>query len=357
MDILVIALAAVALWGMSFSLRGHEDYLSRESTGSVKGIFAVIILYSHMRGYVTIPPTGSYMYSSLLGFLGQLMVVMFLLYSGYGVMEGVKKDRARYVGNFLTHRLLKVWIMFAMAVALFFILAVATGQEYSPAEYLLCWTGWESIGNSNWFVFDILVLYLLTYVALRAADLLHVGQGHVVVAVYILTLVFLMVLIFAGKGGWWYDTVLAYPTGMLFSIYRGRIEKTLRGWRWVVGAVVCGALFFFLQYGTQTLGRVLPWRLAAYLGLAGYLIASSVFALLVVMITMKLKFDNAVLRWLGGNAFAIYILQRLAMIVCAHYGINGRPLLFAAIVIPSTLLIAALFTSFTGKVNRKLFKG
>lgn len=56
MDILVIALAAVALWGVSFSLRGHEDYLSRESTGSVKGIFAVIILYSHMRGYVTISP-------------------------------------------------------------------------------------------------------------------------------------------------------------------------------------------------------------------------------------------------------------------------------------------------------------
>lgn len=63
MDILVIALAAVALWGVSFSLRGHEDYLSRESTGSVKGIFAVIILYSHMRGYVTIPPPQGVIYT------------------------------------------------------------------------------------------------------------------------------------------------------------------------------------------------------------------------------------------------------------------------------------------------------
>ena len=37
----------------------------------------------------------------------------------------------------------------------------------SLSRILLSLIGWKSIGNSNWYMFDILLLYVLTYVAFK----------------------------------------------------------------------------------------------------------------------------------------------------------------------------------------------
>lgn len=68
------------------------------------------------------------------------------------------------------------------------------------------------------------------------------------------------------------------------------------------------------------------------------------------MLTMKLRIHNRALNWLGVNAFAIYILQRLAMILCARVGLNADALTFFAAVIPATLLIAAVYTAATNRI-------
>lgn len=110
MDLLVVVLAIVCFYGLRFSWAGHADYIDRGQTDSIKGIFAIIILYSHMRWGIIPPPSGSYdrLFIFMLNFLGQLMVVMFLLYSGYGIMESLKRNKEKYIKTFFTHRLVKV---------------------------------------------------------------------------------------------------------------------------------------------------------------------------------------------------------------------------------------------------------
>lgn len=51
----MIILAVVCFYGIRVSPGGHDDYMSRAQTDSIKGIFAIIILYSHMRGYLPPP--------------------------------------------------------------------------------------------------------------------------------------------------------------------------------------------------------------------------------------------------------------------------------------------------------------
>lgn len=51
MVLLFVLLACVALYGVKFSSH-HEDYISKPVTDSIKGIFAIIIIYSHGRGYL-----------------------------------------------------------------------------------------------------------------------------------------------------------------------------------------------------------------------------------------------------------------------------------------------------------------
>lgn len=56
MDLLVVVLAIVCFYGLRFSWAGHADYINRGQTDSIKGIFAIIILYSHMRWGIIPPP-------------------------------------------------------------------------------------------------------------------------------------------------------------------------------------------------------------------------------------------------------------------------------------------------------------
>lgn len=50
-----------------------------------------------------------------------------------------------------------------MALALYLGLHLCFGAQPSLKTILLSMVCWESIGNSNWYIFAILCLYLLTW--------------------------------------------------------------------------------------------------------------------------------------------------------------------------------------------------
>jgi len=351
MDLFVIIFIVIVLWGIRWS-HFNEMYIGRETTTSIKGIFAIVILFNHAGQYLP-PPiinnwlTGDYrpLFDLVLGFLGQLMVVMFLVYSGYGIMESFKRKRGEYLDGFLRKRVLKTFVHFDIAVGLFLILALTLGHDYSISEILWSFTGWLSIGNSNWFIFDIIVLYLLTYAGLVTVERFGLSEKTFLWLIYGLSLTFLIFMLLAkGNDAWWYDTILSFPTGMLWSVYRERIETACRESKryWPIFFTTLLAFTSFYIAGQQ------------YKAVFSF-IASPLFGLLVILLTMKLRIGNVALHWLGINAFSIYILQRLAMIVATEYGLNTMPVLFMLIVVPTTLLIARTFTACTDRLDRRLF--
>lgn len=58
---------------------------------------------------------------------------------------------------------------------------------------------------------------------------------------------------------------------------------------------------------------------------------------------------------LGRNAFAIYILQRLPMLLLANYGLNLRPAFFIPLSILIIIPLAEAFTRLTDRIDRQLF--
>lgn len=275
--------------------------------------------------------------------MSQLIVVMFLVYSGYGIMESYRRKRTKYLQGFLKNRVLRTLIHFDIAVSLFLILAIVLGHEYTTEQYLLSWIGWLSIGNSNWFMFDIISLYLLAYCGLFVVERYKLSEKTYLWIIFALSCS-LQLFLLKTKNLWWYDTILAFPIGMLWSAYRKQIEKFCSEPQryWAAFMVIASCFLLFLFGGRN--------YKAAFL-----FIASPLFGILVIMLSMKMKIGNAALNWLGTNAFAIYILQRLSMIVASEYGLNQNSFIFMAVVIPATLIIAALFTSFTNCIDRKLF--
>lgn len=164
MFIAYILLASLYVYRIHF-MAFNYDYCSREQTTSIKGIFVILVFLSHFSSYVTW--TGNKldeMFLILNSRIGQLMVVMFLFYSGFGIYRKIMENEG-YIKGFLKKRFLPVWSQFAICVGLFLVMDLAIGRlsSYSIGHVLLAFTGWTSIGNSNWFMFDTFALYLLVF--------------------------------------------------------------------------------------------------------------------------------------------------------------------------------------------------
>lgn len=146
----------------------YDDYISKEQCNCIKGFFIVIVFCRHIYPYLAVAgydfsQFGDGVFRIIDANMGQLLVVMFLFYSGYGVMEQIKKKGMVYVNDIPKKRILTTIANFDVAVLLFLIVGMFLDHDYMAQDILLAFTGWTSIGNSNWYIFVILCCYVSTY--------------------------------------------------------------------------------------------------------------------------------------------------------------------------------------------------
>ena len=111
MIVFFLVIALLCLWGFGFRREADGDYLSRQQGDSVKGIFILMVFLFHANSYVQ---EAGYAYAhwtdavflDLCAKFGQLIVVMFLFFSGYGVMSAIRNKGAAYVQAMPRHRIL-----------------------------------------------------------------------------------------------------------------------------------------------------------------------------------------------------------------------------------------------------------
>ena len=338
MTILLLILLLLCLWGIRFS-GFHRDFLSPAGTTAVKGLFTFLILFSHARGYLQLSASWiDSVYVTVQNHLGQLIVALFFFYSGYGIWESFRK-KDRYEKNFFRKRILKILIHFDIAVLLYIVVQLFIPIVYPARAYLLCWVGYESVGNSNWFIFVILCLYLAALMGMY----FHRKAGRWgIPVVLLLTAVLWAALRFgAGKESWWLDTMAVFPLGMAASAVREPLVRLLqkRGMPMVLTGL---ALLLFAG-----------WKVVA--GNDVYGIAACLFCCLVVTASAWIKVDNPVLQWAGKNAFTIYIIQRLPMIVLTALGLNKQPAVFLPVAFLLTFLLAEGLSRLYERIDNKLF--
>ncbi len=290
----------------------YHDYHSLDTTNAVKGVFIALVFISHIRPYIH---RAGYMFENTLWdrlfantneYLGQWIVAMFLFYSGYGVMESIKKKGVEYVASIPRKRILNTLINFDVAVAVFAVISLFTPNDYTIKNYILSFTGWESVGNSNWYIFVILLCYFITYLSFCKS--IGKNNSHTIGAITATTLLLVsMVALSFLKGSWWYDTMLCFGTGIAFSLLREHIEPVAKKYYWFILPML-----MLLLIGLDNL----PYRMRG----AVYNTYCSTLCLLIVMLTMKIRINNSALMWAGKNLFPLYIYQRVPMILFSAIG-------------------------------------
>ena len=328
MIICAAILLALCIYKMKFA-KFHCDYMCMDQTGSIKGIFAVIIFLSHIRQYSGIVFSADTIVIWVLNRIGQLMVTLFFFYSGFGVLRSYEKKR-EYSNNFFKNRIFKTWIHFATAVMLYFILSLIIGKKYQLTDYLFAWVGWTALGNSNWFVFVMLSLYVVTWFVFLLIGNRFAEKRNVVLAigVSVLSCALWLGLFFAGKQSLWYNTLLCYPFGMWFGVFKQKFDNLISNFQIRIGIILVVACVFAVLY-------LVP-------NVAAYSLCACLFCLLVTLLTTMVKFDNNVLRWLGKYSFEIYIIQRIPMIILSECGMFRQEEMFFLLTILTTGLLAVV---------------
>ena len=342
MVLTVIALLVLCLYGIQ-SGRGKAfpDYISKERTNAIKGIFILVVFLSHIRPFII---DAGYMYHGIgdlifrrfLGIFGQLMVVMFLFYSGYGVMESIGRKKDQYVKSMPRHRILSTLLNFDIAVCAFLAVDLLLKHDVTAPQFLLSLIAWDSVGNSNWYIFAILICYTVTWLA---ASIIKEPKQLCITVFILLTLSAVTLGFF--KEYYWYNTLWAYPAGMYYSYNRPKIEG------YIDTHYTKTLLILILLVAAFS---AIPWDLAGFRVNA----LSVAFALTIVTLSMRLKMDNPALRWCGEQLFPLYIYQRIPMIVLAatlpSWMITEHPLVYTVLCLAITVLISMGYRFFRIKL-------
>ena len=159
---LLLAILVTTLLFRAKVVAWNQHYLDKSTTATINGFFICLVFMSHFTQY------SSYIYNTV-AVLRQYIVASFLFYSGYGCCAQFYKKGAQYIKWFPLQRILPVLVNFAIAVFVFLMLGLLLGSDFTFRQIGLSLVGWESLGNSNWYIFAIIMCYGVFWLAFSLA--------------------------------------------------------------------------------------------------------------------------------------------------------------------------------------------
>ena len=214
------------------------------------------------------------------------------------------------------------------------------GIHYPLKRILLSFVGWDSIGNSNWFMFVTFSLYFFTFIGLYFFKDYQKKSGVIIVTVFSICL---LIALFFTQSEWWWDTVLCYPLGMWYSKFHTRFEEMIMSLKKYLIILLSTFIVFIVTYYLHHKGILLT-----------YIFSSMAFSVIVVLLTMKIKIRNKGLTFLGKHVFSIYILQRLVLSIVSSI-IANRYMAFA-ISLFFTIGVSVLFDHTFAFIDKLILK-
>lgn len=323
--------------------RFNDDYLSIKTVKTINGIFVLLVFARHISQYVQF--SDFFLDTSFVwldSFMGQLIVAPFFFYSGYGIMYSLM-NKDSYAKHFFKKRILPLYLQFFFIVSLFLIISLCVDgvNSLTIPKVLLSFIGWESLGNSNWYIFVVFMLYfgvLFSFLFLK--------KNHYWIGLIIFTFLSFCLVLFLRitKEPHWWNTLLCFSAGMWFSYFKERIDFQLKQTKkyWLFFIVI-----FILFASLLVAYKYLSWNIL-------FIPLSISFSCFIVMLSVKFAFNSAVLAFFGSHVFSFYMLQRIPMKLFQN--IISQPyflfLVCFAITVIASVVFDLLFNKLKGTLNK-----
>ena len=321
--IIGIVLLVILFAGVKFSKIGEwqENPLALDKSKCIQGFCAIAIIIHHWAQEVGEKAGILWIFSEF----GVIFVGVFFFFSGYGLYTSLK-TKENYLKGFLKKRLVTVLIPFYVCIIVFTVAACMTGKKFPVPKLIETLTGWILINSHMWYIVEIAVLYLAFFLIYRFVKNRALATGLMSFFVLILTIGSL--LLAHGEdlsskywfmGEWWYNTTFAFVFGIIVSQNQEKLRAFARRFYILLlplfGVLTC--LFSYLSsYAIKTwsywneypghkgykekfmcLGIQLPWVIF--------------FVIFVILVMMRVRFGNPVLKFIGSISLELYLLHNL----------------------------------------------
>lgn len=339
MIIIILLFSILVLLNVRFT-SFNKDYISRDTTKYINGIFVFLIIVSHFVGYIDLNTPLDTGYSQLKAYLGQCVVATFLFFSGFGLLEAIQKRGYSFIKS-LPKRTLQLLIHLDCAIVIFLLYGMIMGRNFTMQDKLLAFIGWANVGNSNWYIFVIMVLYIFTFICFILPY-----QNNYIKVLLLFALSIGLVLILRdlrGKETWWYNTILCFNAGTFFSLFKSNITEFLKN-NFAFILTLLTLVFLFIVFKEKR-SRLFYYELHAI-----------IFCLIIITLSSRFTIQSKVLNFLGDHIFSIYILQRIPMNFASRITFfQNNKFIFFTFALVATLTLSYIFDRLMIKIDKFIF--
>ena len=284
-------------------------YMEKECTFPLRGIFILLIV---MSSYMATLGPGAlndfdrplYNIFGLYGY-GQLLYAPLFFYSGFGLFQRFVLRGKKYAQNIPLQQILRHYLSFFIVWIIFVIVNLAYKSNYSLKDYLLSSIGLDTIGNSAWYVMIMLVMYFISFISFRVADKKTAVVINLVLAIFV---AFGMRAV--GAPSYVTNPLFAYFCGIWYSYLKDRIDKKVESHPSIRYVTLLGSAALFVGFHFFYLNVPYSENKELLLIIPMLLICS-----FIVSFTSIFKIRSKILHFFGKNAFWIYLVHLLPILL------------------------------------------
>lgn len=309
MLVVVGAFLILVFYKCQFWVKKNEynvKYLSKEQTDILKGISAILIIFVHLY-----PNIGNNRILWPFHSIGYIVVGIFFFLSGYGVALGYKR-RTNYMKGFLKKRFISLFIPLLLTNIIYLAVHfVLFNEKFTVLEILEYLCGIKLLNSVAWFIRVLMILFIFFWFCIKICK---GNLKYVIIVLTVLISVFTLSVFIAGykaESGSCYGFLL----GSLVGFYKDELETWMSShykpaflFTSMVTVLFCGLYMVF--YNEPWLGTLFFRNISA-------ICAMGAFYTLIFCV----RFDNVVLRRLGGISREIYLMHMLWIQIFNYYSI------------------------------------
>lgn len=300
---LILCLLSLFKLNVKFFNKFFYDYMNINNTNQIKGILVWMIFFRHCTEYF--PKSTKVGKISILidKSWEQNIVSPFLFYSGFGINESFLKKGIKYIKT-LPKKSAIIFIKSEIILLFFLFNNIFLGLKVSLKRYLLAIIFKKSIGNGYWFAFAIITLYIYSFLSFIFIK----NKKFDFLGILFITMFCFFHIIFVYR---YYhknkiisvDNIICFALGFYYSLLKPYLDKKIMKNEYSYYRMIILFILFYCQYFISKKRNIFNASLK-----------NCFFVIIIVLITMKIKFKNEFLSLLNSHSYSIYLLQRVIMI-------------------------------------------
>lgn len=212
----------------------ENNYMSKEYTNCLRGIFAILVVFHHLHQYTELL-SGEYI-GTILQTLGFLCVAMFFFFSGYGLM--FSSDKENYINSFLKKRFVPLYLFYVILIILYGLWTLLLEKQLSFQRVVRSFLFGGTIVTNGWYMQATFIAYLLFYFCFKIfkKKQIKIASFGIAIIVYSVFCILFNLNIF------WYQTIPCMLLGMVFCYKKNTIDVLLKRHSWLI--LILNAILF-----------------------------------------------------------------------------------------------------------------